>query len=222
MADQPEKKRILPRLKGLSPLPATKKPEPAPPANAKPAPARDTPGSNGSAPHGSAGNGRAAENGSAGKNVPAANNGPGANGAGAVGSHNGSATSGNVSATSGNGAAPPAPVSAAPAPQREIVMMQAPVAEKEQNCWQRFLNNWPQGLQRQGVVITSWDEQVPFSAFLTSEDMIMFERRNPDTNGARRMLIGYDGIKAVKLVEVVKDTPFLKSGFQGPAPKQPE
>jgi hypothetical protein len=113
----------------------------------------------------------------------------------------------------------PAPAQKAPEEPRVVVMPAPAAAEKEENCWKSFLNDWPGGLQRQGVLITGWDEQVPFSSFLTRQDLVMFERRNPDTNGARRILIGYDEVKAVKIVEVVKDKPFRDAGFRGPEPK---
>lgn len=170
MSNKPENKRILPRLKGLSPI------------------------------------GKGASAGSRDATKPQENGQPQ------------SPPSASAPSVSANGNGSQAAAAAPQAAEKQVVVVQAPspVEQKPQNCWQRFMSEWPGGLQRQGVVITNWDEQVPFSSFLTNEEMVMFERRNPDTNGARRLLIGYDAIKAVKIVEVVKDVPFLEAGFVGP------
>ncbi|MDA7978105.1 MAG: hypothetical protein MPJ50_04965 [Pirellulales bacterium] len=162
MSDAPENKRILPRLKSLSPA-----------------------GKNGN---------------SLGK--PAAARSP---------------QNGKLEAESGSrGGSPPTAQGNTGEQQVVVVQSPPPTAEAHQNCWKRFLHDWPQGLQRQGVLMASWDEQIPFSSFLTTTDLVMFERRNPDTNGARRVLIGFDEIKAIKIVEVVRDEPFREAGFQGP------
>ena len=188
MSEKPESKRILPRLKGLSQFPRRDANKDA-----------NKSGSNDTGTNGNGSNGTAGQTPSRSENPALASslNGEGPSSPGTNGSANGPT-------------APRVPV------EQQVVVVSQPAESKPQNCWQRFMNQWPKGLQRQGVIITNWDEQVPFSSFLTNDDLVMFERRNPDTNGARRLLIGYAAIKAIKIVEVVKDAPFLESGFAGP------
>ena len=45
--------------------------------------------------------------------------------------------------------------------------------------WRKFLLEWPSGIPQQGVVVTSFDEQVNFIDFMLSEHLVMFERRAP-------------------------------------------
>ena len=47
-----------------------------------------------------------------------------------------------------------------------------------------------------------------------SENMLLVERRNPDTLGARKILLPYSAIVAVKIVDVVKVKAFASFGFQ--------
>lgn len=198
MADNPSNKpKPLPRLKGLSPLPGPRDDSKAAATPAASAPAPPTNGTSHAAKP-----------------------------AGANAHSNGASTPRTMTGEKPEAA----PVSVAPAKpsaptmpiEQPIVMVQAPLpmeSPRIENCWKKFLGHWPGGLQRQGVLITNWDEQVPFASFLTTEEIVMFERRNPDTNGARRLLLSYDAIKGIKITEVVRDKPFRDAGFQGPEHK---
>lgn len=59
------------------------------------------------------------------------------------------------------------------------------------------------------------DEQAPFSGFMTSELMLLLDRRNPDNSGARKLLIPYSQIAVVKLIDVLGDDVFRAAGFDG-------
>jgi len=78
--------------------------------------------------------------------------------------------------------------------------------------WKHYLANWPQGLERGGVVVTA-SEQVVFVSFLMSESVVMFERRAPDSVGGRKLVIPYALIQAIKVTEPVGNEPFLQGGF---------
>jgi hypothetical protein len=82
--------------------------------------------------------------------------------------------------------------------------------------WQDFFLHWPEQLPRRGVVVASYQEQIPFDNFLTKGDVILFERRAPDALGARKVLIQYCHIMAVKIVDPVKVTVFQAAGFELP------
>jgi len=84
----------------------------------------------------------------------------------------------------------------------------------------KIFQNWPDGLARQGIVITAFDEQIPFSGFMCSDDALLLQRKTPDSMGARMMLLSYDQVVAIKIVEIVGGKPFRGLGFEGTLPKR--
>jgi len=88
------------------------------------------------------------------------------------------------------------------------------------SVWKDIFEKWPSEMDRQGVLVTSYEEQIPFDNFLTSEAFLLIERRTPDTLGARRIIIPYGNVVALKLTEVTKSRAFQALGFQLPAAKK--
>ena len=84
--------------------------------------------------------------------------------------------------------------------------------------WKDFFRNWPARVPRRGVLVTSFDEQIPFDGFFTSETFLLIERRAPDSLGARMVVLGYDKVTALKITEVVKPKAFRSMGFEGSLP----
>ncbi len=82
-----------------------------------------------------------------------------------------------------------------------------------QVVWKECFRNWPADVPRRGVLVTSYDEQIGFDGFATSETLLLVERRTPDTSGARQVLIAYQNILAVKITDVVKVKSFHSLGF---------
>ena len=80
--------------------------------------------------------------------------------------------------------------------------------------WKNLFANWPKSLPRKGVVVTEGNEQTPFQEFLTSDDVVLFQRRAPDTMGAREVLVPYGEILLLKMTEVVKPAAYREAGFQ--------
>ena len=91
------------------------------------------------------------------------------------------------------------------------------MAKDAADVWRHCFQTWPTELERRGVVVTSFNEQIPFESFITNDDMVLLERRAPDTVGARLVLVAYQFIQAVKIVDVVKPKAFQSMGF-APAP----
>jgi len=87
--------------------------------------------------------------------------------------------------------------------------------------WKDYFARWPAEVPRAGVVVTTFDEQIPFSGFAISENMLLLERKNPDTLGARKILMTFQGVAAVKIVDVVKVKAFSSFGFQEARGKKP-
>jgi hypothetical protein len=83
------------------------------------------------------------------------------------------------------------------------------------NHWYDFFLHWPAELNRRGIIVTSFNEQIFFSAFWTSETFLMVERQTPDAIGARSIILPYDQIIALKISDVVKAKQFKATGFEG-------
>ena len=88
------------------------------------------------------------------------------------------------------------------------------------DAWRKYFENWPTDIDRRGVVVTSFDEQILFDGFATNSDMVLLERRTPDTVGARMVLLTYQNIQAVKIVDVLKLKNFQSLGFVSPPPRK--
>lgn len=86
--------------------------------------------------------------------------------------------------------------------------------------WRQCFAQWPAEVPRRGVLVTSFGEQIPFESFSASNDLLLIERRAPDTVGARTVLIAYQNIQALKIVDVVKAKAFASLGFAVPPPKK--
>ena len=84
--------------------------------------------------------------------------------------------------------------------------------------WQRFFLEWPKDLNRRGVVVTNQGEQVPFEGFMVSDNLLLLERRTPDSVGARKMIIPFTCIDGLKIVDPAKANVFQAVGFQGNLP----
>jgi hypothetical protein len=90
--------------------------------------------------------------------------------------------------------------------------MDKDVAETWRNCFRQ----WPAELERRGVLVTSFGEQIVFDAFATSDEMLLLERKAPDTVGARTVILAYQNIQALKIVDVTKVKTFQSMGFTAP------
>lgn len=86
--------------------------------------------------------------------------------------------------------------------------------------WRQCFDNWPPEMARRGVLVTSFGEQIPFDGFATSPELLLIERRTPDTVGARSLLIAYHTIAALKIDDVVKMKTFESMGFIPPPPRR--
>jgi hypothetical protein len=85
--------------------------------------------------------------------------------------------------------------------------------------WREFFVQWPADLHRRGILVTSFGDQIPFSAFWSSSSLLLLERQTPDSQGSRTIILPFSQITAVKIVDVVKAKSFQSLGFEGPLPK---
>ncbi len=79
----------------------------------------------------------------------------------------------------------------------------------------RLFCEWPDKMPRRGILVTSQDEQLPFSGFLTHHDLLLLERTTPDSMGARIVILPFENLGGVKLTDVVSPKLFKELGFQG-------
>lgn len=81
--------------------------------------------------------------------------------------------------------------------------------------WQRTFLKWPASIARRGIVTTVLDEHIPFKGFMTTDAMLLLERQNPDSLGARFIILEYSGIAALKYIDPLKADNFAELGFVG-------
>ena len=84
------------------------------------------------------------------------------------------------------------------------------------SSWRSLFESWPESIPRQGMVVTSLQETIQFANFLVSGGILLLERDKPDTYGARKVFVAYDGIAAVKLPTPMELAHFQVMGFQAP------
>jgi hypothetical protein len=89
----------------------------------------------------------------------------------------------------------------------------SPMATDMAEIWRNCFQKWPAELERRGVLVTSFGEQIPFDNFAASDDMLLLERRAPDTVGARSVIFAYQNVEALKIVDVTKAKAFAGMGF---------
>jgi hypothetical protein len=81
--------------------------------------------------------------------------------------------------------------------------------------WQDMFRAWPEGIARRGVVVNTLNEAIPFKGFMIKDETLLLERTNPDPMGTRYVLLTFDTIAVVKLVDPIKPEIFKKAGYQG-------
>jgi hypothetical protein len=79
--------------------------------------------------------------------------------------------------------------------------------------WREFFDKWPRSISRRGVLITSFGEHFNFSEFITSDVYLMIRRETPDIDGTRTIVLDYDGIRAVKIIDLLKPNTLTEFGF---------
>ncbi len=84
------------------------------------------------------------------------------------------------------------------------------------DTWRMLFESWPEAIPRAGLLVTSFGEQVPFNGFLVSGGIVLLDREKPDTQGARKVMVAYNAIAAVKFTSVLELSRFQVMGFQAP------
>lgn len=82
--------------------------------------------------------------------------------------------------------------------------------------WKSLFENWPDAIPQQGLVVTTYQETIPFVNFLISGGLIVLERDRPDSNGGRKVILSYESISAVKITAAIELVKLQVMGFQKP------
>lgn len=80
---------------------------------------------------------------------------------------------------------------------------------------QRLFNEWPSSIPRSGMLLTTFGETIPFVSYMVSGELLLLERKTPDAQGARRVIMSFDAIYAVKIPDAIEMPRFTAMGFQG-------
>ncbi len=83
-------------------------------------------------------------------------------------------------------------------------------------CWKALFEEWPESIPRKGMLVTTFQETIPFTNFLISGGILLVERDKPDGYGARKVFVAYNAISAVKLTSTEDLARFQVMGFQAP------
>ena len=84
------------------------------------------------------------------------------------------------------------------------------------DSWRSLFENWPEAVPREGLVITTFNEQIPFNGYLVSGGILLLNRDKPDTHGGRKVMLAYEAISAVKFTSTMELARYQVMGFQPP------
>jgi len=91
--------------------------------------------------------------------------------------------------------------------------MSTPQSCPASQSWKALFADWPAELPRRGVILSTLNETMPFTNFWLRDEMVMLERKNPDTSGARYILLNYSGIDSVRFIDPLSDQVIALAGF---------
>lgn len=82
--------------------------------------------------------------------------------------------------------------------------------------WRMLFESWPEAVPREGLLVTIFNETIPFVNYLISDRLLVIERDKPDTFGARKVILDYGSISAVKITSPMEFARLQVMGFQPP------
>jgi hypothetical protein len=83
-------------------------------------------------------------------------------------------------------------------------------------CWQVLFENWPPSFPPKGIVVTSYQETIPFVNFMIRDGMVVLERDKPDSHDARKVVLLFGSIAALKITATFDLDRFKELGFKPP------
>jgi hypothetical protein len=86
--------------------------------------------------------------------------------------------------------------------------------------WRDVFYEWPAAIARRGIVVTTVNESLPFKSFLVKGETVLLERLNPDSLGARFILLPFEAIICLKFIDPFKEATLTSAGFTGKLAKE--
>lgn len=80
--------------------------------------------------------------------------------------------------------------------------------------WQSLFESWPDHFPAEGIIVTKFQESVPFAGFMIGEGLIVLDRDKPDSSGARKVILAYSEIAALKVTATFDLARFQELGFR--------
>jgi hypothetical protein len=84
------------------------------------------------------------------------------------------------------------------------------------DTWRNVFQHWPGSVPKQGILVTNFGEQITFVNFLVSGTAVLIEKDKPDTVGARKVIVDYGAISALKIADPSDIARYQVLGFQPP------
>ncbi len=80
--------------------------------------------------------------------------------------------------------------------------------------WQQLFEGWPPSFPTKGIVVTTYQESIQFVRFMISDGMIVLERDKPDSSDARKVVIPFASVAALKITDTFELERFQELGFR--------
>lgn len=81
-------------------------------------------------------------------------------------------------------------------------------------AWQQLFEQWPRNRSRSGIILVNAQEPIAFVDFLTTQGILALERERPDSQGARKVLVSFSAISAVKFTDTESFSEMTFLGFR--------
>ena len=82
------------------------------------------------------------------------------------------------------------------------------------DSWRQLFCEWPEAIPRQGIIVTTFGETLPFQNFMLAGGLLLVERDRPDGAGARKVVLDFSGIAAVKFTSPMDLDQYRAMGFE--------
>lgn len=79
--------------------------------------------------------------------------------------------------------------------------------------WQNIFLNWPAALPKSGILTTTFQETFGFRDFEVLGGLLFLERDRPDSLGARKVLLSFESLSALKLTDTKDLAAYGEMGF---------
>jgi len=83
------------------------------------------------------------------------------------------------------------------------------------DLWRDLFMNWPAGIPRRGIIVSTLNEPIPFKSFLLKGETLLLERAIPDPMGTRFLVLAFDAIHLLKLTDPIKESVLNEAGYVG-------